>query len=303
MKRITILYACLTVVACSPTPSAPPPSATAPAATSSPAAPAATPAAPAVKLYTMNCGSLEFGDVDMFADDGSMKGVARTLIDSCYLIRHPKGDLVWDTGVPEAIADMAGGLTPKDFPVHIVVPKKITAQLGELGLKPADIEYVSFSHKDFDHVGNGGLFASSTWTVDADERAAMFSDDARKSQDFASYQALEGARTDLIEGDATHDVFGDGTVVIHQAPGHTPGHTVLLVKTARSGAVLLTGDMWHLSESREKRLVPSFNFNREQTLASMDKVEAVAKDTGARIIRQHVSEDVASLPAFPMPLE
>jgi N-acyl homoserine lactone hydrolase len=259
--------------------------------------------APAIKLYAMNCGDMEFSDVDLFADDGSMKGVQRAFVDPCYLIRHPDGDLIWDTGVPEGIADMADGLSPKGFPVHMVVRKKLSDQLGELGLKPADIKYLSFSHLHFDHTGNGNLFAGSTWIVDADERAAMFSDTARKSEEFGGYSQLENAKTELIKGDDSRDVFGDGSVVIYQTPGHTPGHTVLLVKLARSGPILLTGDMWHLRESREKRLVPSFNFNREQTLASMDKVEALARAAGARVVRQHVPEDFAALPTFPTPLE
>ena len=154
----------------------------------------------------------------------------------------------------------------------------------------------------FDHTGNGNLFASSTWIVDADERKAMFSDKARAGEDFAGYSALENAKTVLIEGDASHDVFADGSVVIHQAPGHTPGHTVLLVQLPQTGPLLLSGDLWHLRESRERRLVPSFNVDREQTLASMDKVEALASATGARIVRQHVVEDLAILPAFPQPL-
>ncbi len=299
MKCIAVLSACIAVTACTPHGEAPKP----PPAAAMPPAAVEAPAAPAVKLYAMNCGSLAFTDVDPFADDHSMKGVARTFVDSCYLIRHPKGDLVWDTGVPEAIADMPDGLTPKDFPVHITVPKKLSAQLAELGLAPDDIEYLSFSHLHFDHTGNANLFAGSTWIVDADERAAMFSESARKGEDFAAYAALEHAKTELIEGDASRDVFGDGTAVIFQAPGHTPGHAVLLVKTARGGNVLLSGDMWHLAESREKRLVPSFNADRAQTLASMDKVEALAREHDARIIRQHVPEDVASLPAFPAPLE
>ena len=262
------------------------------------------PATPAVKLYAINCGQIDLKDADAFADDGSMKNVAQALIDPCYLIRHPSGDLIWDTGVPEALADLPNGLTPPSEPgVHVAVPKKITAYLADLGLTPADIEFVSFSHMHFDHTGNGNVFAASNWIVDKDERDAMFTDAARKGEDFAGYSALETARTTLIEGDATHDVFGDGTVVIHQTPGHTPGHTVLLVKTAGAGNVLLTGDMWHLSVSREKRLVPRFNLDRAMTLASMDKVEALATDSSARIIRQHVPEDFASLPAFPAPLE
>jgi N-acyl homoserine lactone hydrolase len=307
MKRLSVLPICLALAACSRSDEAPAPAPAAAPVVTAPAAepaPASTPTpAPGVKLYAMNCGDLNFGDVDLFADDGSMKGVARTFIDPCYLIRHPQGDLLWDTGVPEAIADMPDGLKPEGFPVHIVVKKKLGAQLAELGLTPADIEFVSFSHMHFDHTGNANLFAGSTWIVDADERAAMFSDKARAGKDFAAYSALENAKTTLIEGDAVHDVFGDGSAVIVQAPGHTPGHAVLLVKPAASAPVLLTGDLWHLEESREKRLVPSFNVDRAQTLASMDRVETLANDAGARIVRQHVPSDFASLPAFPAALE
>lgn len=278
--------------------------ATATLAACSPKAAAPVAAAPVVKVYAMTCGQIDMKDADGFADDGSMKNVAQSLIDPCYLIRHPSGDLLWDTGLPEALGDMPNGFDPPTAPgVHVAVAKKLTAQLAELGLTPADIEFLSFSHMHFDHTGNGNLFAASTWIVDKDERDAMFTDAARKGEDFAGYGTLENAKTTLIEGDASHDVFGDGTVVIHQAPGHTPGHTVLLVKTANSGAVLLTGDLWHLSTSREKRLVPRFNADRAMTLAAMDKVEALSAETGSRIIRQHVKEDFASLPAFPAALE
>jgi len=265
--------------------------------------PAAAPKA-AVKVYTLDCGRMQLNDADGFADDGSMRGVSRALVNPCFLIRHPSGDLMWDTGFPEALADLPNGLDPPGFDAHIVMARKVTAQLNDLGLKPADIEFVSFSHRHADHVGNGNVFAGSTWIVDKDERDAMFSAAARgDAQSFGAYSALENARTTPIEGDAVHDVFGDGSVTIHQAPGHTPGHCVLLVKTGGGARVLLTGDMWHLAESREKRLVPRFNFDRAMTLASMDKVEALARSENARIVRQHVPEDVATLPAFPAALE
>ncbi|MDX2235481.1 MAG: N-acyl homoserine lactonase family protein [Hyphomonadaceae bacterium] len=288
MKRLLTVAALAALAACSPTAEAPPPA----------------PAAPAVKIYAMDCGRIAFKDVDAFADDGSMKGVAMTLVDPCYLIRHPAGDLLWDTGLPESLADLPNGFTPPDDPsVTVSVPKKLTAYLADLGMTPADIEFVSLSHLHFDHTGNGNLFAASTWIVDKDERDAMFTDAARKSQDFAGYSALENAKTTLIEGDRVHDVFGDGSVVIHQAPGHTPGHTVLLVKTAQAGPVLLTGDLYHLPTSREKRLVPRFNVDRAQTLAAMDKVDAMEKSLGAKVVRQHLPEDFALFPAFPAPME
>ncbi len=255
---------------------------------------------PAVQLYAMDCGQIAFSDLDYFADDGSLAGQSRTLIVPCYLIRHPSGDLIWDTGLPLAIANMPDGWRPEGFPAHFVVPTKLTDQLTQLGLTPADIEFVSFSHMHSDHTGNGNLFRASTWIVDADERARMFDAEHRADpQDFNNYNELENAETTLIEGDAEYDVFGDGSVRIIQAPGHTPGHTVLMVNLPRSGVVLLTGDMWHLAESRERRLVPRFNTSREQTLASMDKVEQFAEANNALVVRQHVQEDFDALPRFP----
>jgi glyoxylase-like metal-dependent hydrolase (beta-lactamase superfamily II) len=259
--------------------------------------------APAIDLDAMDCGHAQFSDIGVFADDGSFDGHTRELIVPCYLIRHPSGDLIWDTGLPEAIADMPDGFSPQGFPAHFEVPVKLTAHLAQLNLTPADIEYVSFSHMHSDHTGNGNLFTASTWIVDGDERTRMFDAEHRADpRDFNNYNQLETAETRLIEGDAEYDVFGDGSVTIIQAPGHTPGHTVLLVRLPNAGPVLLTGDMWHLAESRERRTVPRFNTDRAQTLASMDKVERIASETGARVIRQHVPEDFAALPTFPAAL-
>lgn len=262
-------------------------------------------AAPAIELYAMDCGRATFPDVGMFADDGSMNGQSRELVVPCYLIRHPDGDLIWDTGFPDAIASMPGGrLEIPEMGAAVVMRASLESQLAQLNLTPSDIEFVSFSHSHGDHVGNGNLFAAhSTWIVDADERAYMFRDAARAdAQSFAAYNQLESVTPRLITGDGDEDVFGDGSVTIIQTPGHTPGHTVLLVRLPNAGPVLLTGDMYHLAESRERHLVPSFNTDRAQTLASQEKVERIASETGARVIRQHVPEDFTSLPAFPAAL-
>lgn len=247
-----------------------------------------------LELYAMDCGRLDMPNADMFADDGAYKGVPSKMVVPCYLIRHPRGDLIWDTGLPTmspTLAKEEGASTSRT----------LLEQLKTLDLTPADIEYLSISHSHFDHIGNAGKFAASTWIVDPDEKAYAFSAAARKNvAQFANYAALETSKTVLIE-QPTYDVFGDKSVVIYQAPGHTPGHTVLLVRL-KSGPVLLTGDMWHIAASRPNRRVPRFNFNRDQTLKSMDLVEKIAADTKARVVLEHVPEDFDSLPKFPQAL-
>jgi len=253
-----------------------------------------------LKLYAMDCGLFEVANGDMFSDDGAYKGQPEKLVVPCFLIRHPKGDLVWDTGVPQETADLPGGKGPGG----LTVKHKLTDQLAQLGLSPDKVTYLSVSHGHFDHIGNAGMFARSTWIVDKRERDWVFRPEARKdAAGFARYSALENAKTIVVDGDAPYDVFGDGSVTIYRTPGHTPGHTVLLVKLPKAGPVILAGDMWHIAESRQARRVPRFNFDKAQTLASMDKVEKLAADTHAKVIREHVIADFETLPAFPKPLE
>jgi glyoxylase-like metal-dependent hydrolase (beta-lactamase superfamily II) len=262
--------------------------------------PEAAAAAPPLALYALECGRVTVADSDGFADDGSFKGVTRDFANPCYLVRHAAGDLLWDSGVPDALADAPGGVVQGVY--AITRPKKLVDQLAELGLTPADVEFFSISHSHFDHVGNAGLFAGSRFLIDREEHAHMFRPEARQdAQSFSAYSALEAANTTFLDGEGDYDVFGDGAVRIVAAPGHTPGHRALLVNLA-SGPVLLTGDMYHLAESRERRTVPRFNTDRAQTLASIDKLEALARDTGARVVRQHVPEDFAALPRYPEPL-
>lgn len=268
---------------------------------SGPAESEAGPPAIPVKLYALDCGRIAVSDAAGFSDEHAYDGQARELVNPCYLIRHPAGDLVWDTGLASAIHDAPGGVTRGPF--TMTLPVTLASQLETLGLAPADIEYVAISHSHSDHVGNLNLFAGSTWIADKDERDWMFRDEARADPAFATYGQMETAKTELIEEDATYDVFRDGSVMIYQTPGHTPGHMSLLVRLPGYGPALLAGDLWHLKEAREKRTVPVNNTSREQTLASMDMVEELARANGAKVIRQHVPDDFASMPAFPQPAE
>jgi hypothetical protein len=116
-----------------------------------------------------------------------------------------------------------------------------------------------------------------------------------------TFSSSKTAKTKLIDGD--FDVFGDGSVRILKTPGHTPGHGVLAVKLKKAGVVILSGDLYHTHENRLFKRVPAFNYERADTLASIDRVEKIVKNTKAHFIVQHDRRDVATLPKFPAYLE
>ena len=107
-----------------------------------------------------------------------------------------------------------------------------------------------------------------------------------------------GALLDPVTGD--RDVFGDGQVVMLDLPGHTPGHHGLLIRLAHKGPVLLSGDVAHFRANYDSDGVPSFNTNRADSLASLDRFKKIAANVHATVVIQHDPDDVAKLPAFPL---
>ena len=231
------------------------------------------------RLYIFDCGHLRVGDPGRFSlamDEAS----TLELSVPCYLIEHAEGSLLWDAGLSDALAGQDA--TAQSSGSVATVTTTLRGQLAELGYEPSDVTYIAMSHLHYDHAGNANDFAASTWLVQRPEHEAAFSEDpAAYGFDPQYYGALETAETLILDGD--HDVFGDGTVVIKSAPGHTPGHQVLFVDLADYGPVVLSGDLYHFPESRSLKRVPTFNFDAEMTLESMDRVEDFLIETGARL--------------------
>jgi glyoxylase-like metal-dependent hydrolase (beta-lactamase superfamily II) len=246
--------------------------------------------APPLSLYTFDCGSIEVSDLDVFSSTGDYVGQQDTLTNTCYLIRHPKGDLLWDLGLPQGLAG-AGPQTEGIFTMSL--EKTLTEQLADIGLSAKDIEFISISHSHFDHSGQAALFPDSQWLVNKNEFDYMFGSDANKAQNVAFTELNKSIHS------GNYDVFGDGSVVILELPGHTPGHSALQVNLVESGPILLTGDLYHRSESRELKRVPRFNSDEAQTRESMEIFEALARESGARVIIQHEPRDIATLPKSP----
>jgi glyoxylase-like metal-dependent hydrolase (beta-lactamase superfamily II) len=203
---------------------------------------------------------------------------------ACFLIAHPKGTLMWDVGaVPDRNFKPGGGPGTLRYATS---QRPLEARLNDIGYKPADITYLVHSHFHWDHVGNSNLFAHSTWLVRKEERDIMFSDPPSPRTEPSNYSELKNAKTVFITKDE-YDVFGDGSVIIKAAPGHSPGHQVLFLKLKKTGPVVLSGDLYHYPEERKLQKIPTNEYNPQQTVASRAEVEAFLKKTGAQLWIQH----------------
>ena len=253
----------------------------------------ATTAAPAdaelQRLYVLDCGT-NLGKDQSRWSPGVNEGKPIEFSDNCYLIRHAKGLLLWDTGITDAVATLPNGLAVANGAIIQSRARTLAAQLTELGVKPAEITYVAVSHTHGDHVGNIALFPASTVLIQSAEY-----DWAMAGQNKPAFAATQ--KIEKLAGD--HDVFGDGSVTILSTPGHTPGHQSLLVKLPKTGALVLSGDAVHMQDNWTHKRVPSMNTSKDQTLASMERLAKVLADQKAALWINHDKPQSATLKYAP----
>ena len=260
---------------------------------------ACTTAPPALRLYVFDDGEITGLDPKLF-------GFAREelkevdFVNVSYLVVHPRGTVMFDTG----------GIGDEHFPADgspakegvMSASKKLVPQMAAAGYKPSDVTYLVLSHYHSDHTGNANLFAGATWIVQKAERDYMFQDKPAGIIQPATYSALRNAKTKVLNNE-DFDVFGDGTVVIKSTPGHTPGHQVMVVKLPKFGPVILSGDLYHYPEEITTGKTPSFEFDAAMSAKSRAAVQAFAKETGAKLWIEHDKLTHAALPKAPQFLE
>jgi len=255
------------------------------------AVPAAAQSAADISLTRLDCGkTTTVADVSRFSDVAAFPGLKIQLTFSCYLVKHGNDYLVWDAGNPAATPDKTLPTSPAS---------SLVEQLAQLKLTPAQITYVGISHYHGDHVGQVASFPQATLLIGKGDWDALTDAKpiaAANPANFAHWIS-GGGKVEPQSGDK--DVFGDGSVIMLNTPGHTPGHHSLLVKLKETGNMLISGDLAHFRENYDGNGVPTFNTSRAETLASLDRFKKLAANLKATVIIQHDARDIDKLPAFP----
>jgi len=245
-------------------------------------------AAPDVSLARLDCGTPPPPTAvnERFSDTFAYGELKIQFVYSCYLIKHGDEYMLWDTGHAMTMPNVAPKVSLVD-------------QLAKADVKPDQIKYVGISHYHADHTGQVGSFPKATLLIGAKEWDAISSPKPAEGVNYKPFESWIKGDSKVEPQPLDKDVFGDGTVIMLRTPGHTPGHSSLLVKLPQMGAVIITGDAVHFRENYDSDGVPSFNYDRAQTVASIERLKKIAANLKATVVIQHDARDVDKLPAFP----
>ncbi len=225
------------------------------------------PAPPAgMRLYAFSSGALTIGK-GVLQNFAPMQPPIKIPV-GFYLIKHPKGYVLFDTGNNDKIITDPGywgplfkALEPVNTP-----DVAIDAQLAKVGVRPDDVKYVVVSHMHLDHGGNVAKFPHSTIVLQKDEiEYAMWPDDPYAGpfipQDAMALRAPLGSQGPnafkMVQLNGDMDIFGDGSVIVKRAQGHTKGTQMMVVRLPKTGTVILTSDNVYFRENVEKDIPPN----------------------------------------------
>lgn len=247
-----------------------------------------------VKIYAMTCGWLT-SDLSMML--GGKEGKIHFPVPA-YLIDHPRGQVLFDTGMhPHCQHDARSriGLMADLFSVHFRNGEDIGSRLEQLNIDAGKIEFLINSHLHFDHTGGNELVPNAKVIIQKREWEAGHTPEFIKANGYAPMDYDHGHLIQKVEGE--HDLFGDGRIVTIPTFGHTPGHQSLKVRLD-SGDIVLTADACYLKETLANLHLPHLVYDRSQMLNSLLLLRKLQK-TGARVFYGHDPEFWAGVPQAP----
>jgi glyoxylase-like metal-dependent hydrolase (beta-lactamase superfamily II) len=254
-----------------------------------------------IQIFALCGGYLELARESMIRDAPPARW---TVPIGCFLVVHPRGRLLFDTGLHcETRTNMLGRYgeeRARRFGVHSRPGDDVVSQLGRLGLAPADVDWVANSHWHFDHCGGNEFFPGASILVQAREMQAARSPEVLAAGRYRPSRPDFEHPLNYQPVDGEHDVFGDGMVVLLPTYGHTPGHQSLLVTPDRDTRLVFTADACYTRENMDRDVLPTIVWDETEMSHSLRRLRELRDRQGARTIYGHDPEQwqaVARAPA------
>jgi glyoxylase-like metal-dependent hydrolase (beta-lactamase superfamily II) len=217
-----------------------------------------------------------------------------------WIIDHPKGLVLYDTGNNVAISDgkcethWAKGMC--DF----IKPSQkredvIDRQLQKLGYKVDDVKIVITSHSHLDHIGNIEMFPKAIHVLQKKELYQAWWPEKFQRGGAHVLADYDGARDfTYLELEGDYDLFGDGSLRILSTPGHTLGHQSVRLQLPETGTVLLSGDAIWMEENLEG-YPAGLNYSILDYTKSVDRLKMMRDLENAKLWFGHSGKQYESM--------
>jgi N-acyl homoserine lactone hydrolase len=239
-----------------------------------------------VKIHAFHGGG-EVADMSVFDPFHPDVGTKVDIPYFFYVIEHPDGNVLFDTGGHPALAT-----NPRDylgeaadaFEVKMTEDDAVVPQIESAGFKVGDIAHVVQSHLHYDHAGGIQFFPDADFYAQAIELEFANNPPIYQAEIYLPADFDHPVRWTELEGD--HDLFGDGRVLIFPTPGHTKGHQSMLVKLD-DRAVILVADAAYLPRNLELNVLPGIVWSPDAMVASWDRIRELKAEHDAELIFTH----------------
>lgn len=232
-----------------------------------------------LRLFAFNCGWFQCRPgYFVTGDEGDyLRGPV-----PAYLIDHPKGRALFDTGMGERYRrELADALPSNKFGLQWFEGMDIATRLRAIDVDPSSINWIVNSHLHIDHCGGNAHLPNATVLLQRREYEA-----AQRTPEPGLYEAQDfdtGQPIRLVDGE--HDLFGDGSVRIVPTFGHTHGHQSVLVRL-ETREVLLAGDCCYTERNLDAMALPRATADIASGQATMDRLAAMRRQ-GTQILFGH----------------
>jgi len=233
-----------------------------------------------MKLYIFESAKMHVPDRGMMS--GRPSGISVTIPVPFYLIEHPKGLALFDTGMK------LDNWPPQYRPDGEQRPDQmIDKQLAKIGFQPDEIKYVIMSHLHLDHAGGMPFFPKATFIVRKSElRAAWWPERFQVHYIFEDYKDTRDFNYIELDDTEVFDVFLDGSVLCIDTKGHSQGHQSLVVNLPQSGRYVLTADAASMTEILNEGVLPAITWNAEEAYRSLKKMQHEKRE-GSIVLMAH----------------